>query len=263
MHGSQANHHRIETREALRRFTLCLPFYCNAGMLERTYQAMEQLPEEVRENIGMIVVDDGTPEPYAPAFGRSIGLPLSVYRIDVDIRWNQDAARNIAVHHCRTRWALMTDIDHLVPLATWQYLIRTKLNRDYVYRFSRMTIEKDDGHFGKKCVVTPYKPHPNSWLMTSDMYDRIGGYDESFAGHYGTDAEFRDRVVKTALGIQMLDSVLLRVPRTTIPDASTTTYTRKGDPVDSGAIQRIKAQRFPGWSPKRLSFPYREIGHWK
>jgi hypothetical protein len=243
----------------LRRITLCLPYYLNKSMLERQFRAMEGLPKTLRDQLGMVVVDDGSPSD--PAEGRDIGLPLSIYRIDVDIRWNQDAARNIAVHHARTQWLLLTDIDHLVPWETWHALLVTKkLSKEHVYRFSRATLDNDDPP-----RLSPYKPHPNSWLMTKAMYDHIGGMDERFAGHYGTDSEFRDRInsrVKTA--VVMLPEVLWRVPRTTIPDASTTTYTRKGDPIDDGAIAKIKLRRAMeiGWTPKRLSFPYRQIGQW-
>ena len=65
---------------------------------------------------------------------------------------------------------------------------------------------------------------------------------------------------KTA-DIEMLSDVLVRVPREVIPDASTTTYQRKGAPEDLGAIKRIKAEREvdPHWIPLTLSFPYRRI----
>jgi hypothetical protein len=88
----------------------------------------------------------------------------------------------------------------------------------------------------------------------------VGGYDERFAGHYGTDADFRDRVSLKA-NIVTLPQKIIRVPRETIPDASTTTYVRKGDPIDAGAIPRIKAARaaIARWRPKTLSFPYRKI----
>lgn len=241
-----------------RRITLCLPFYLNRTMLARQLDSIDALPANIRSEIGVIIVDDGSPE---PAQGRKLnGVPLSLYRIGVDVRWNQDAARNIAVHHSRTQWVLLTDIDHLVPEQTWWGLISQKYSKQYVYRFKRSTLDVDS----PKPKISEYKPHPNSWYMTRAMYDHIGGYDERFAGHYGTDSEFRDRVQANALDVKMLPLELWRVPRTTIADASTTTLTRKGDPIDAGAIARIKVQRAAeiGWTTKRLSFPYSEVGHW-
>lgn len=235
----------------MRRITLCMAYYINAGMLAEQFRRLRALPQEIKDQICVIVVDDGSPD--VAAKGEQIGMPLEVYRIGVDVRWNQDAARNIAAHHADTQWLLLTDMDHIVSLSAWKRILDHKLHKTNVYRFSRTTLEANGNE-------TPYKPHPNSWLMTKKMYQLIGGYDERFAGHYGTDAEFRDRVQQTT-AIVMLDEHLIRVPRETIPDASTTTYVRKGAPEDSGAIQRIKGERAleENWKPVRLSFAYKKI----
>lgn len=235
----------------MRRITLCMAYYQNAGMLKEQLARIRALARKLLDQICVIVVDDGSPD--GEAAGEQIGCPFSIYRIDVDVRWNQDAARNIAVANSNTQWLLLTDMDHIVSQGAWSRILERKLHKMMVYRFSRATLEPN----GK---ITPYKPHPNSWLMTRAMYDLIGGYDERFAGHYGTDAEFRDRVAKTT-AIEMLEEYLIRVPRETIADASTRNYVRKGAPEDSGAIARIKADRAldPNWKTKRLSFPYRQI----
>jgi hypothetical protein len=234
-----------------RRVTLCMAYYQNAGMLAEQFRRIRSLSPELRDQICVVIVDDGSPD--GEAQGEPIGCPLSIYRIQVDVRWNQDAARNIAAHNAPTQWLLLTDMDHIVSMPAWKRVLEEKLHKENVYRFSRTTLEPN-------LKETPYKPHPNSWLMTRRMYDQIGGYDERFAGHYGTDAEFRDRVARTA-AIVMLDEHLIRVPRETIPDASTTTYVRKGAPEDAGAIQRIKAERAleENWRPRRLSFAHRKI----
>lgn len=235
----------------MRRVTLCMAYYCNATMLAEQFRRLRALPDALRDQICVIVVDDGSPD--GEAQGEPIGCPLSIYRIGVDVRWNQDAARNIAAANATTQWLLLTDMDHIVSLAAWKRILEHKIHKTNVYRFSRTTLEPD-------LKETPYKPHPNSWLMTRKMYDLVGGYDERFAGHYGTDAEFRDRVAQTT-AIEMLDEHLIRVPRETIPDASTTTYQRKGAPEDVGAIQRIKAERAleENWRTRRLSFAHRKI----
>lgn len=247
------------TRGTMKRrpLTLCLPYYMNPGMLRVQFERLRALPGDVRADLAVIVVDDGSPD--GEAQGEDIGCPLSVFRIEVDIRWNQDAARNIAAHHAETRWLLLTDMDHLVPSATFARILGRKLSASTVYRFSRETLMSRPLP-GAALVTTPYKPHPNSWLLTRELYDRIGGYDERFAGHYGTDAEFRDRAARSA-AIELLTAALIRVPREVIPDASTTTYQRKGAPEDDGAIRHIKAVREldPDWRPLRLQFPYRQI----
>jgi glycosyltransferase involved in cell wall biosynthesis len=222
-------------------------------MLQEQYRRIGALDPDTLMQIAVIVVDDGSPD--GDAANADIGCQLSVFKIGVDIRWNQDAARNIAVHWSSTPWVLLTDIDHLVPQDTWSSLLNSKLDRSVVYRFGRMTLDQ-------VCpdILSPYKPHPNTWLMTRAAYDLVGGYDERLAGLYGTDADFRDRVVKWFGEPRILDDVVWRVPRTTISDASTTTYLRK-QPEDRVGIPRVKAQRAldPGWRPLRLTFPYRRI----
>jgi len=53
---------------------------------------------------------------------------------------------------------------------------------------------------------------------------------------------------------------MIRVPRGVIPDASTTTYTRK-EKYDKRAVHRILAERehVVRWRPLRLSFPYARL----
>jgi glycosyltransferase involved in cell wall biosynthesis len=236
-----------------RPITLCLPYYCNAGMLQEQYRRISALDPGTLKKIAVIVVDDGSPD--GDAASADIGCPLSIFKIGVDVRWNQDAARNIAVHHSSTPWVLLTDIDHLIPQGTWTALLGRKLGKSNVYRFGRMTLDAVDPD-----QLSPYKPHPNTWLMTRAAYDAMGGYDERFAGLYGTDADFRDRLVRRFGEPKMLDDVVWRVPRTTIPDASTTTYMRK-QPEDREGIPRVKAERAREykWQPLRLTFPYRQI----
>jgi hypothetical protein len=119
-----------------------------------------------------------------------------------------------------------------------------------VYRFSRV----DAPH------LTPYKPHPNTWFLTREMFDRIGGYDERFSGYYGTDGEFRDRVHATAKAIVMLPDVMIRYPREVIADASTTHYARK-TPEDREGVKRVRALReqVEDWRPLRLTFPWSQL----
>jgi hypothetical protein len=232
----------------VRELTIVLAYYINAGMLARQYETFLALPETLRAHLKLIVVDDGSPrDPATPA---DIGMPLEIYRIGVDVRWNQDAARNLGVDRSDTRWLLLTDIDHLIPQKTLETVVYTGMDSRVVYRFSRVSAPE----------MAPYKPHPNSWLMTRKMYDAIGGYDERLAGYYGSDADFRNRAQAAARQVVTLPDVLIRVPREVIPDASTTTYGRK-EHQDKVNIPRILGERsmIPNWRPRRLTFPWTRV----
>lgn len=242
--------------------TICLPYYRNSGMISEQCRRLRHLPADLRAQLRLIVVDDGSailqdgesslPPTAVAAALEPIGMDFELYRLLVNKRWNQDAARNLAVHHAKTEWLLLTDIDHIPTQETLHALVHGKHNPKMVYRFCRSTLQPG-GH------IEPYKPHPNSWFMTKAIYDAIGGYDERFAGLYGTDADFKERVWARVGEPQMLDLQLLRVPRETIPDASTTTYGRK-EPQD-GQLKDLRRRRnaTPGWQTVRLSFPWERV----
>lgn len=237
-----------------RGLTLVLPYYENPTMLVRQLEHLGALPEDIRRNLTLIVVDDGSPENPAPTIiNQEVELgglaEIKQFRIEVDVRWNWLAARNIGVHEGDGGWYLLTDIDHLLPEKTARRIIEGDLDPRNSYRFSRVDAPE----------LTPYKPHPNSWLFTKKRFDAIGGYDERFSGYYGTDGEFRDRVAKNSREIVILDEPLIRVPREVIADASTTKYGRK-EAQDGEGVTRIRKEiARQGGPTKRLSFPYHRV----
>lgn len=226
-----------------------MAYYENKGMLRVQYDAIKALPDRLKDLVHVVVVDDGSPN--NPAWVEDIGVPLQVFRIDVDVRWNQDAARNIGANFAETDWMLLTDIDHLPPVETWDKITRSSWDKSKVYSFSRVSAPD----------LSKYHHHPNSWLINRKLYDAIGGYDERFAGIYGSDSNFRKRLFAEAEEVR-LKEVLIRYPRTVIPDASTTTYLRK-QPEDRAGMSRVnlEIEAIPSaeYVPKRLSFPFHRV----
>ena len=102
--------------------TFVYPYYCNAGFLRRQIEGWLQFPAELRRHLSAIVVDDGTPEPELAAEDVLRDLPrpfpIQLFRIEVDVRWNQHAARNIAMWHAPEGWCVGTDMDHVIPRET-------------------------------------------------------------------------------------------------------------------------------------------------
>lgn len=234
-----------------RAITLVLPFYDNPGMLAVQQRAWRSYPKALRAQLHVIVVDDGSPRwPARPHVEETGIASFRLYRTLVDVRWNWLFCRNLGVALATTDWVLLTDIDHVLPVATLSAIVTRKLDPRVVYRFSRVDAPK----------LTPYKPHPNTWLLTPALFDAIGGYDERFSGYYGTDSEFRERVLATAKKVVMRDEVLIRYPREVIADASTTTYGRK-EKQDTQNVTRIREERalISDWRPLRLTFPYERL----
>lgn len=242
----------------MRPLTLVLPYYENPGMLEFQLRHWNSLPAEVQSHLLVTVVDDGSRKHPAHEVLNRIKSPawveVRLYRIKVDVRWNWIACRNLAMHYARTDWRLMTDMDHVVPETTLRKIMETSYGEDCAYRFARSDLVSLEPWRTKP---NP-KLHPNTWLMTGELFDRIGGYDERFSGHYGSDGEFRDRVAAKARRIIELPEHVVRVPREVIPDASTTNYTRKDPVLDRGHVARIREARGKA-PPLRLTFPWERV----
>lgn len=234
-------------------FALVMAYYDNPRMLREHVRTWLALPEEIAGVLDVCIVDDGSPRwpavdafnehPQAAQFAIGRLRSLQFWRMGVDVRWNQDACRNVGAREARTRWMLLTDMDHVVPEKTWAYLMGTKLKKERAYRLTRVNAPN----------LEPYKPHPNTWVMTRDLYWAAGGYDEALAGRYGTDGDFKVRLGRVA-PIQDLPVPVVRYPREVIADASTTTLERKSEADRRWINDTIKA-RGPNWQPLHFSFP--------
>lgn len=248
-----------------RALTLVLPYYRNRGMLREQQAIWSSYPDPLKARLHVIVVDDGSPadEDARAAFAIVPGLASQrLFRIGVDIRWNWLACRNLGMSKASTEWVLLTDMDHAMPVETLHALTSKKLDDAHVYRLSRVDAPHPWPYSLEACTVRRRKDgsihiHPNTWLMTVDMFDRVGGYDERLSGCYGTDGEFRARVTAAA-GVIMRDEPLIRYPREVIADASTVGFTRKHDPDNDAELSRRRLAREAqqGWRPLRLSFPW-------
>lgn len=228
----------------MRRVTFVYPYYENPAFLARQMHGWSKLPRDLSDMLSVIVVDDGSPKSPAEHVVRQLALthPGRLFRIDVDVRWNWLAARNVGAHHAEEGWLLLTDMDHVVPEQTLRDLMYGSHDPDVVYRLSRFESNGAEIH-----------PHPNSWFYTREMFWRIGGYDESASGYYGTDGDYRRRCAATA-PVVILESSLVRHEYD--GDSSTTRYKRK-QPEDAEGKRILRARR--GLPPKVLSFPYHEV----
>lgn len=224
--------------------TFIYPFYRNQSFLRQQLAWWATYPAHLRAHLNAIIVDDGSPEPASDVLrGRELPFPVRLFRIGVDVRWNWLAARNIGFHHAAEGWCAVTDMDHVIPQTTADALVYGKHDPNGIYGFSRIE------YTGEKVA-----PHPNSWFLARTMFWRIGGYDETLSGFYGSDGEWRKRVAATA-PLRILEDRLVRHEYQL--DSSTTAYLRK-QPEDA-AVRSLIAKRGKGWKPKTLSFPYEAV----
>jgi hypothetical protein len=225
--------------------TYIYPYYDNPQFLAYQVARWSLYPQATRMHLRAIIVDDGSPTVPAVDVLRDLAqpFPIRLFRIEVDVRWNWLAARNIGAHHAEDGWLMLTDMDHVVDADVARWLVTGSFNPQWIYRFQRREHTGESIH-----------PHPNSMFLTRGMFWKAGGYDEALSGHYGTDGDWRRRLAATA----QVRQLPLELERHEYQgDSSTTAYKRK-QPEDAGK-KAIIAKRGKDWRPKVLSFPYHEV----
>lgn len=194
--------------------TLVYAYYENGTMLDEHLR--EWSDYRLKKRFHAIIVDDGSSKD--PAFdhldGVDVGFPIELYRINEDIPWNQDGARNLGMTHANG-WCLITDMDHLLNVKNAKKLVTRVYDPQVHYVPKR---EKADG--------SKHHLHPNSYFLTADTYWKAGGYDESFRGYYGSDSVFK-RQLQQVSNREIFGVALTLYGQEVIPDASTTNYGRK------------------------------------
>jgi len=151
------------------------------------------------ENLELILIDDcSNPEldfSDTPNWIRKI-------RITSDIPWNQPGAKNLGANLASGTLLLFMDADQFFNSKDIQDL-STKLanfEQNVIYRFKRKCLRT-----GKILDI-----HQNCQLISKKDYENLGGYDEDFAGNYGHEDAYFERLWRFKGGkIVVLDEPFL------------------------------------------------------
>lgn len=239
-------------------FTLILPYYRNCEMLAAQVHTWNLYPDGVR----IIVVDDGSPEPALPIIKRHVSssVDLQLYRIEVDIPWNREGARNLGATVCESQWMVHVDIDHVMPTRSAELLQRFNAKPHAVYRFPRWRVGRAD-ETRRKDKIAQYvefgqiHPHVDSYLIERERYWFVGGYDEDFSGCLGGGSDFLRRVEERARIELLPDDICLHVfTRHRIKDASDWSLSR--DTAEGKARARKKQRSGARVPATHLRFPW-------
>ena len=201
--------------------TIVLPYYENAGMLPIQLAAWQ----EASDAFSYLIVDDGSPD--FPALDNlstdladALGDRLAVYRVQVDIPWNQHGARNLGAQQATSPWLFMCDMDNVVPPETARQMLALPLDdatgKTTYYKFpTRISATKTKG------------PPFNIFMCTREAYWETGGYDEDYSGTYGGDGPFLRALGKRRELVVPEDVFVTSYSRAKVPQASTTRYDRE------------------------------------
>lgn len=257
------------------KLSIVYPTYLNSRMLCRQLIVWrEEWPAELKADIEIVLIDDCSPEPALDVlngmWGGGEGLPaLSLYRVLEDRPWHQHGCKNLGSHVAKGEWLLHTDADHIIPASTLAEVLRLlpTLGRNDVLTFGRVdapaTPDWRSDHWPQfertRRPDGSLKAHPNSFVVRRKRYWALGGYCEDFKG-YGTDAQFRRKLFGHGGTTRHLeDAPLIRVDRSVIPDASTTTYSRETQRCNIKAVLAQKLIEGRANKTTVLDFPWERV----
>ena len=171
--------------------------------------------EEIKKQVEVIITDDCSPDNdcISNAVIEQIYPNMRLFKIKEKVPWNWLECRNIGAFHAKGDWILLTDMDHLVPESTIEYVIAkiNKLEKNIVYQFERIrAVDNKSYHF-----------HNDTFFISKKLFWNCGGYDEHYSGLYGTSGAFRRRLLKKANGNVRFSVPLVLYGREVIFDAST------------------------------------------
>lgn len=250
-------------QKSLDAVTLIVPYYRNCAMLERQVREWN----EYGAGVSIIVVDDGSPEPALPIIHANMSAALrdrlQLYRIGVDIPWNREGARNLGAHVADAEWIIHIDIDHVLPAACVDPLLRFRPDPTKWYRFPRWRKGKAD-ETRRKDAIAPdvefgeIKPHIDSYLVRRALYWQIGGYDEDYSGCLGGGNAFLRRLEAVAEVRLLPPEIQLHVyTRSEIKDASDWSLSR--DTAPGKRIFKEKQASGMTMPGKPLRFPWERV----
>ena len=173
----------------MKNITIFFPYYNQQEALEFQLSYYSTFPEEIRKNIQIFIVDDGSQNHKACDYITNEhldNLSITLHRIDIDIPWNQVETNNLAFKNIETDFILRVDIDIFIDQDNLLKLILNDSNlacrMKYKSYYTNDFLSKDG--------------HPNVFLLPKNIYKNYR-YNEYFSGNYGyEDNDFRHKLSK-------------------------------------------------------------------
>ena len=155
------------------RLRLNYTYYNSKEIMERIFNWYAKIDPDGRL-FDYTVIDDGSQD--IPITECDIPDWWTVLRIDEDLGWNNEGARNCLMRDTQNEWNLMMDSDWVITKRCLHRITRELvfLAKDTVYF---------PGNFGPKVGR-------NSYLCTKTEFWNRGGYDQCFIGYHGVDYSF-------------------------------------------------------------------------
>ncbi len=168
----------------MNKLSLVIPYYKSNNIISRKFEEWQEYDQDVKDNLEVIIVDDGSPE--GTRFEEQwvdTELNIKLYRIEVDIPWNECGANNLGIKMASNDFILRTDVDWFIPNNLLKKIMNMDLNKNMLYLFHSIDF------YSRQKLIDP----ANIYVINKETFWTVGGYDEDTRGHYGSDLSFRYR----------------------------------------------------------------------
>jgi hypothetical protein len=243
-------------RQPISRLNFVYPYYMNGEMFIEQQKRWLSFPKNILKKLRFIIVDDGSPKNPAANFllDEQNILQMDLYRIDVDIPWNADGARNLGALFCINEWMFLSDIDHFLPLDCIITIFELKARKCEFFLFNRRIARSAWKDISE---LEPCRPHKSTFLIHWELYWKAGGFNEDYSGLYSMGWTFRNKLRKIGRK-RMLDAYVIEYSGEVIRDATTTTLPKPGKKERAITKSRLKKNgKFRKSLPEHpLRFPW-------
>lgn len=231
------------------KLTFVYSYYENPNTLDYLFNQWKKYDEDVLKNIEFIITDDCSKKFPLKNINKPEELNIRYFEIQQKVDWNWLACRNVGAFHSKGKWLLITDIDHFVRHDNIKVLHKKikYISEEYVYMLERRNLS--DKRINN---------HGNSFLMTREMYWKIGGYDETLSGRYsGTTMAYKKRILWNTKGLKLVEIPLHCISDNDIDDSQTIELSRNKNMKDLEFCKRVINNK--GRVIRVLTFPYQEV----
>lgn len=235
-----------------RELTIGFSVYGQPKMLDFWFERFLAQPQEWRELVEVIVVDDaGKPKAEVPV---QEGIRLA--RVTKDIPWNQGGARNLVAHLATTKRLMLIDPDMTLGDGMLQKLVEESRYLQPGLMFRPALRHVGNGELDHTS--------PNVHLILKQDFEKLGGYDEDYCGHKGWSDVQLLRVMERAMVARQRDDLWFwfHHGNKKLADAQVMTldrsvkHNKKLHLAKMGAMKKLGVTKFISTMGKKLRFPW-------
>lgn len=169
----------------MNKISLVIPYYKTKSIIPLKFKEWEEYDDDVKSNLEIVIIDDGSPE--GTTFEEhwvNTNLNIKLFKIVVDIPWNEGGANNLGFKVASNDWVFRSDVDWSIPNDVMKKVMNTNLIKGNFYTFRALD------YATKQAIGNP----ANIYVLHKEDFWKSGGYDEDTAGYHGSDISFRRRL---------------------------------------------------------------------